>query len=217
MTRLKTMPVKKAAAGIYSVHPGVKMVQNWIATLQEKTGRTLPEWIELIQARGPKAPGPRRSWLQKEFQIGDSTAAWLAQTVDGDSTWDGDPQTYLKAAAQYVENMYAGAKSDLRPLHDRIVKLARKLGRDVKVCPCKTIVPLYRKHVFAEIKPAIRTRIDLGLALHDTPFSDRLLAASAGSDPAKKQRITHRLVIASLADIDDEVRHWLHMAYELDS
>ena len=30
---------KKAQKSLYSVHPGVAMVQGWIATLKEKTGR----------------------------------------------------------------------------------------------------------------------------------------------------------------------------------
>jgi hypothetical protein len=217
MTRLKMKPAAKRPAALYSVHPGVKMVQNWIATLQEKTGRTLDQWIELIQTSGPPSASQRCEWLQQEFRLAANTAAWLAQNVDGDSTWDGDPATYLRAAAQYVEQMYSGAKAELRPLYDRLVKLARALGKDVKVCPCKTIVPLYRRHVIAEIKPATRARIDLGLALQSTPLSARLLAASPGSDPVKKQRITHRIAITSLADIDDEVRHWLGIAYDLDA
>ena len=35
-------------------------------------------------------------------------------------------------------------------------------------------MPLYRRHVFAEIKPATQTRIDLGFALQDEPFTARL-------------------------------------------
>lgn len=33
----------------------------------------------------------------------------------------------------------------------------------------------------------------------------------------KKDRITHRIEITSLQDIDDEVKHWLRMAYEMDA
>jgi hypothetical protein len=34
---------------------------------------------------------------------------------------------------------------------------------------------------------------------------------------AKKDRITHRIPITSLGDIDDEVKHWLQVAYERDA
>ena len=36
----------------YSVHPGVAMVQQWIADLPRKTGKTLEEWVALVQASG---------------------------------------------------------------------------------------------------------------------------------------------------------------------
>ena len=39
---------------LYDVHPGVVMVQNWIASLPEKTGRTLEEWIQLVKESGPE-------------------------------------------------------------------------------------------------------------------------------------------------------------------
>jgi hypothetical protein len=109
--------------------------------------------------------------------------------------------------------MYAGPKTALRPIHDAIVKLARQLGEDVKICPCKTIVPLYRRHVFAEIKPATGKRIDLGFALEDEPFTSRLLDTGGR---AKKNRITHRVALTSLAEIDLQVKRWLKQAYERD-
>jgi len=35
----------KTRSGLYSVHPGVAMVQTWMTELPEKTGRSLEEWI----------------------------------------------------------------------------------------------------------------------------------------------------------------------------
>jgi hypothetical protein len=35
-------------------------------------------------------------------------------------------------------------------------------------------------------------------------------------DFAKKDRITHRIEISSLKDIDDEVRKWMKIAYDMD-
>jgi hypothetical protein len=88
------------------------------------------------------------------------------------------------------------------------------MGKDVKACPCQTIVPLYRKRVFAQIKPTTRTRIDFGLALKDTKATGRLTDTGGF---AKKDRITHRFAITSLADIDAEVKRWLRTAYEMDA
>ena len=156
---------KKKKKSLYSVHPGVAMVQDWIDKLPEKTGRSLEEWIELVQKSGRPTEKERREWLKTEHKMGTNSAWWIAERAEGKGVEDGDPEAYLKAAEKYVEAQYAGPKSHLRPIFDRILELAFAIGVDVKACPCQTIVPLYRRHVFAQIKPTTQTRIDLGFAL----------------------------------------------------
>ena len=101
----------------------------------------------------------------------------------------------------------------MRPLYDELLKLALALGEDVKASPGKTIVSLYRNHVFAQIKPATNTRIDLGLALGNMKTPKRLIDTGGYE---KKDRITRRIEVKSQGDIDDELRKWLRKAYEMD-
>lgn len=198
---------------IYSVHPSLKMVQKWIAELKEKTGRSLDEWVSHINKKGPKDEKACREWLKSEHGLGTNSASWLADRAAGKGTEDGDPDAYLKAAEGYVEQMFSGSKADLRPIYDALLKLGLSVGKDAKACPCQTIVPLYRNHVFAQIKPTTRTRIDFGFALGDTKAKGRLIDTGGF---AKKDRITHRMEITSLKDIDDEVKRWLKVAYDRD-
>lgn len=205
----------------YDVHPGVAMMQDWIATLKAKTGRSLEEWLRFVRSRGPKDEKSRREWLKREHKLGTNSAWWIAERASSDRTriHDDDPESYLKAAADWVEKMYAGAKAGLRPIHDALIRLARGLGADVRVCPCQTIVPLYRAHVFAQIKPSTRTRLDLGLALgtlarRGATFPPRLIDTGG---LARKDRITHRIALASVDEVDDDVRAWLRKAYDLDA
>jgi hypothetical protein len=146
--------------------------------------------------------------------LGTNSAWWLAERAEGKGTEVGDPNAYLEAAEAYVEDMFSGGKAGLRPIYNRLLKMGLKLGKDAKACPCQTIVPLYRKHVFAQIKPTTQTRIDLGFALGDMKSKGRLIDTGGF---AKKDRITHRIPISCLADIDDEVKHWLKIAYERDA
>jgi hypothetical protein len=74
-------------------------------------------------------------------------------------------------------------------------------------------VPLYRKHVFAQIKPTTNTRIDLGFALGARRAEGRLIDTGGF---ARKDRITHRIPISSASDIDAEVERWLRTAYDQD-
>lgn len=201
---------------LYSVHPGVAMVQKWVAELPEKTGKSLEQWIRLVKAKGPATEPERRDWLKKEHGFGTNAAWWIAErAADKPSAFaEDDPESYLMAAERYVEDMFSGAKATLRPIYDKLLQLGLKLGKDVKACPCKTIVPLYRKHVFAEIKPSTQTRIDVGLALKDTKVPKRLIDTGGF---AKKDRITHRIPITSPAEIDDVVTKWMKVAYEMDT
>jgi uncharacterized protein DUF5655/uncharacterized protein DUF4287 len=203
----------KRVSTIYSVHPSVVMMQAWIAGLLQKTGRTLEEWIELVQDEGPETERERRAWLKAEHGLGTNAAWWIAERAEGRAAEDGDPAAYLKAAEGYVKAMFAGKKSGLTPIYEKILEIARGLGADVKVCPCKTIVPLYRRHVFAEIKPSAVGRIDLGFSLGEMKTKGRLVATGGFE---KKDRITHRIPISSLSEIDDEVRRWLKQAYDRD-
>lgn len=197
----------------YDPHPGIAMVQKWIATLKEKTGRDLDEWIAFIRSKGPKDDESRRAWLKKEHNIGTNSAACLIDQTNG-NVEESDPDVYLAHAAKYVEAMFSGSRASLRPLYDRLYQLSRSIGSDIRLCPGKTIVPVYRNHVIAQIKPTTRTRIDFGLALKDTPAKGRL---DNTDGLAKKDRITHRIEITSLDDVDGFVEKWLRRAYEMDA
>src|SRR5215475_12315676 len=200
------MPKPKS---LYSVHPGVAMVQTTMARLKDKTGRSLEEWLDLVNKSGHAAEADRREWLKTQYKLGTNYSWWIAEQSCGKGTEDTDPEEYLKAAHRYVEEMYSGAKTGLRPIYDHLLKLGLGIGKDVKACPCKTIVPLYRNHVFAQIKPTTRTRIDFGLALGAARAKGRLIDTGGY---AKKDRITHRIPVSSLDDIDTELKHWLRTA-----
>jgi len=203
-------PAKKS---VYSVHPGMLMVQKWVSELKAKTGRSLDEWMKYIKKHGPKGEQARRDWLKSEHGLGTNAAWWLAERADGKGAETEDPDLYLKSAEQDVEKMFSGKKATLRPIYNALLKLGLKTGKEAKACPCQTIVPLYRNHVFAQIKPTTQTRIDMGFALGDMKPTGRLIDTGGF---AKKDRITHRIPISSLDDIDDEVAHWLKVAYDRD-
>jgi hypothetical protein len=197
----------------YTVHPGVAMVQTWVEELPHKTGRSLEQWIALTKNSGPSTEKERRDWLKKEHNLGTNSAAWIAERLEGKGTEEDSAEAYLKAAAEWVEAQYSGARVALRPQYEGLLKLGFALGKDVKACPCKTMVPLYRNHVFAQIKPSTNTRIDLGFALGDTKTPKRLIDTGGYE---KRDRITRRVEVRSKADIDDELKRWLKKAYDMD-
>lgn len=197
----------------YDVHPSVAYVQAILANLKAKTGQTADEWSDRIHTEQPSDP---KAWLRAKglgsTQIGLVLQRALAKPGHA---FDDTPEGYLAAAPGYVEAQYNGRKAALLPLFEHLASMARGLGADVKVCPCETMVPFYRNHGFAEVKPFV-SRLDLGLALGDpATVKDPSGRLKDTGGFAKKDRITHKLEIASEADLKLALP-WLKRAYERD-
>lgn len=192
---------------VYTLHPGFAMEEANLERLKERTGRTLDDWIRVDRKSGPATERERIAWLKQAHGISTNYALWIAKRVNGGgNSIDYDPDAM-------VEAMFAGKKAVPRPIYDRMLALAFDLGKDVRVSPCKTIVPFYRKHVFAQVKPTAATRIDVGFAFKDMKPSGKLVPTGGFE---KGDRITHRVPVASLAEIDKDVAKWLKHAYEMD-
>ncbi len=199
--------------GTYDVHPSVIYVQTILANFRSKTGRTVDEWSDLLRNEWPAEP---KAWL-KSKGLGTTQAGLVLQRASAKPghAFDDTPEGYLAAASGYVDGQYRGQKAVLRPLFEGIVSLIRSLGPEVRVCPCETIVPFYRNHVFAEVKPFV-SRLDLGLALGDpASVEDPIGRLKDTGGFAKKDRITHKLELMSEADLKIALP-WLQRAYERD-
>lgn len=118
----------------YDVHPGVAMVQDWIATLKQKSGRSLSEWLTLANT-GPRDEAARSTWLKREHGLGTNNAAWIAARSLGKGAEDEDPEKYLATASGWVESMFAGPKAALRPLYDLLLDAGRALGAECARLP----------------------------------------------------------------------------------
>lgn len=203
------------AAGQYSVHPGVLMIERWIAALPVKTGRSVEAWLLEIESHGFDRPEVCSRWLEVEHQFSAKAAAWLAGKAlapRGQQLAESSAD-YLAACPAYVERQYRGRNAALRPIYDAVVALANSLGEGLRICPTHSSVPLYRQRLVADIRPSGGKRIELGLALADEPASPRLAAASPR---VGKTRITHRVALAAPDAVDLQVRRWLKQAYERD-
>jgi hypothetical protein len=87
------------------------------------------------------------------------------------------PEAYLEAAPALVDAMFAG--KERRPIYEALLTVCLAVGKDATASPGKTIVPIYRNHVIAQIKPTTKTRIDLGLALGNMKTPGRLIDTGA--------------------------------------
>ena len=175
-----------------------KALQTMIDNMPEKTGRSLTEWKALLKTKSFSKHSEAVNYLKKEHGVTHGFANTIVSlSKDEEATTD-----------DLIANQYKG-KESLLPIYKRLVELVSEFGEDVKVTPKKTEVSLDRKRKFAVIKPATKSRIDLGLKLKDKPVTDRL----ENSGPFGTM-CTHRVRLTDIDQVDSELKEWLKEAYQ---
>lgn len=181
-----------------------EMLSAVAASLAERTGRSLEEWIALVRKSGldPLDQGAVRRWLRSEHGVPQNSQWAIADAAARAAGWV--PPT----VAEYVDGQYAGAKAGLRPIYDTLAAIITGLGDDVQVEGWSSYTPFARGRQFAAVAAATRDRVDLGLRFTDPPASSRLQPAQGPG------QATHKLGLRSVPDVDDEVRHLIELAYQ---
>ena len=175
-----------------------KALQTMIDNMPEKTGKSLTEWKSILKEKAFNKHSEAVNYLKKEHNV----THGFANTIVSLSKEQNDTPEDL------VENQYVG-KENLLPIYKKLISFVTGLGSDVKIAPKKTSVSVIRKRQFALIKPATKTRIDLGLKLIDVPTTERL----ENSGPFGTM-CTHRVKVSDAEEIDAELKNWLQEAYE---
>jgi hypothetical protein len=179
-----------------------EMAAAMIANLKEKTGRTLPQWLPVVQQSKLEKHGQIVKHLKTEHGMTHGFANLVAhKALERDL---GPP-----GGADLILAQYAGEKAALRPIYDALVAAVATFGPDVEIAPKKSYVSLRRSRQFALIQPFTKTRVDLGINLKGEPAGGRLEAS--GSFNAM---VSHRVRLSAREDVDRELLGWLRRAYE---
>jgi hypothetical protein len=174
-----------------------KALQTMIDNMPEKTGKSLEQWKAILAKKSFSKHSESVNFLKTEHGVthGFANTIVLLSKAERDGSED------------LVSNQYKG-KENLLPIYKDLISVIKAFGKDVKVEPKKGSVSIIRKKQFALIKPATKTRIDLGLKLKDKPLTKRL----ENSGPFGTM-CTHRVKISELQDINKELKEWLKEAY----
>lgn len=175
-----------------------KALQTMINNMPEKTGKSLEEWTNLLKTKNFEKHGEAIKFLKNEHSVTHGFANTIV-TLSKDNQ-DG-PDDLLT-------NQYKG-KEELKLIYEKLVDVISKFGSDITKTPKKGSVSMIRKRQFALIKPATKTRIDLGLKLKDKPITERL----ENSGPFGTM-CTHRVRLTTVDEVDTELIAWLKEAYQ---
>lgn len=175
-----------------------KALQTMISNMPEKTGKSLDEWKKILQTKGFAKHGEAMKFLKGEHGV----THGFANTIIHLSK-DNQP-----AGDDLVTTQYKG-KEALIPIYDALIKKVDGIAEDVVKTPKKTSISIIRKKQFALIKPATKSRIDLGLKLKGKPTTDRL-----GDSGPFGSMCTHRVQLTDVSQVDAELKSWLKEAYD---
>ena len=175
-----------------------KALQTMIDNMPEKTGKSLEEWKAILKEKSFAKHSEGVKYLKTEHQV---THGFANTIVSLSKQEDNAPEDLVKT-------QYSG-KEDLFPIYEKLIDFVNTLGSDVTITPKKGSVSIIRKRQFILIKPATKTRIDLGFKLKDKPTTDRL-----GNSGPFGTMCTHRVQLTDTKDIDSELKGWIKEAYD---
>lgn len=173
-----------------------------IANMAEKTGKPLDAWLKVVARSKLNKHGEIVSMLKTAHAMGHGFANLVAHKALASDAASNEGDDLLSA-------QYASAKSGLKPVYDKLVKIIGAFGKDVELSPKKAYMSLRRSKQFGLIQPSTATRLHLGLNLKGVTPSGRLEASGSWN-----AMCSHRVKLASLADVDSEVKAWLKQAYD---
>ncbi|NOQ72424.1 MAG: DUF4287 domain-containing protein [Crocinitomix sp.] len=169
--------------------------------LLEKTGKPLDHWIGIVQASKIEKHKAIMDFLKSEHGFSHGFANFVAlksRKADAGSIDNVD----------LLINQYKG-KEHLKSIYDDLLSKVNEFGTDITITPKKDSVSFIRKKQFLLIKPATKTRIDMGLKLKGKALTERL----ENSGPFGAM-CTHRVKISALEEVDAELLEWIKEAYE---
>ncbi len=169
-----------------------------IDNMPEKTGKSLDEWKVLLKEKSFSKHSEGVKYLKTEHGVTHGFANTIVTLSKEEHS----------SSEDLVKAQYTG-KENLIPIYKELITYIGSLGADITITPKKTSVSIIRKRQFVLIKPATKTRIDLGFKLKDKPITARL----ENSGPFGSM-CSHRVRISQIDEIDKELQGWIKEAYE---
>ncbi|MEL7005905.1 MAG: DUF5655 domain-containing protein [Bacteroidota bacterium] len=178
-----------------------QMGEAILRNLKTKTGKELEEWLEIVQASGLTEKKTMMQFLKTDHGLGHFQAQKIFEQFIG--------QDMYEKEGEFVENLFK--TSTLRKLYGTTEETIKTLGEDIRVQPCKTYIPFYRKNQFAILTTNSSEELILGLNLPDDFTHNRFQKAKT---PAS-ERINFLTVIKKGSDLDQELQSVIQQSYDL--
>ncbi len=176
-----------------------KMGEAIAQNMHKKTGKTLEEWVDIVVASGITEKKEVMTFLKKEKGLGHFQAQRVFEEMKG-------ANPYQEEAA-FADQIFDTAA--LKSLYDFLKTQILAIGEDVRIQPCRTYIPFYRKNQFALLSKS-KEGVILGLNLPDDFVAERFSRpCSLGS-----KRINAQVILQNPKDWDKHITLAVETAYK---
>lgn len=172
-----------------------------IKNLEEKTGKSLQEWIKIVKEGSEIKHNDIIKSLKTSYGLTHGYANLIAHKAKGSDAGSANNH-------ELIENQYKG-KEALRPIYDCLIEQLQLLGEDIEIAPKRAYVSLRRKKQFGLIQPSTKTRVDIGINLKGKEATDRLILSGSWNT-----MVSHRVKTTDVTEINEELINWIKEAYE---
>ena len=183
-----------------------KAQETQLYNIQQKTGKTLAELVQIAKNSGLTKHSEIRDLFRNNFGLGYGDANMLAHYAR-QADEQGGSQAQASTTADALDQIYTGAKADLRPIYDRLMGHIHQFG-EFEIATKKGYVSLRRKKQFAMLGPATNTRFEVGINCKTLTAQPRLVEMPSGSMCHFKVNLTQ------VDEVDAQLIAWLKQAYE---
>ncbi|MFN0122746.1 MAG: DUF5655 domain-containing protein [Blastocatellia bacterium] len=181
-----------------------KAIATQLANLEKRSGKSLAELTAIVRASGLTKHGEIRDMLKRDLGLGHGDANTLTHYALQSA---GPGGAAGQSADDTLAGLYTGAKSALRPIHDRLMSEINTFGA-FEIAPKKTYVSLRRKKQFAMIGPATNTQVEVGLNMKDAVPTARLL------EMPPKSMCNYKVRLSDVREVDAALIGWLRQAFD---
>jgi hypothetical protein len=181
-----------------------KALATQLENIQKKTGKSLGQLDTILKKSGLSKHGELRDLFKRDLGLGHGDANTLVHAL---LKSHGSAVAAGKSGDDVLDEIYAGPKAALRPIHDKLMDAINGFG-EFEIAPKKGYVSLRRKKQFAMLGPATNTRFELGINMKELPADPRLTVVPP---PGMCQ---YKVKLTDAAEVDAKIIGWVKMAFE---
>ena len=179
--------------------------QAYHDTIKERTGKGPEDFVKLAADRGLLGPkvkaGDVIAWLDQDFGLGRGHAMAIVAILKAQS----GPRP---SKDDRIDKHFGGKKAAWRTTFDRLSSAIDAFGDDTGISPTDSYLSFVRNGKKFAIVQVAADHMDIGVKRKSVAPTERFAEAGAWN-----AMVTHRVRIATEAELDEEVMRWLLQAY----